>query len=187
MTTTYQDFKFTTTAAKKRTKWAWFLALGITFIGLGSIAIGNLVLATIATVYYVGILMTIAGVVQLFHAFSIRTLNGFFFWLLGCVLYLAAGVMTLMNPLLASFVLTLLLGLLAAASGLSRIWLSFHVKTRHGWGWIVASGVVTTLTGLVFLLGWPVNSLWLLGLVLAIDLIFQGCALVGLAAKLRTA
>jgi uncharacterized membrane protein HdeD (DUF308 family) len=107
MTSTYQGIKFTTPAAKMRAKWAWFLALGITFIGLGAIAIGNLVLATIVTVYYVGMLMTIAGAVQLFHAFSIRTLNGFFFWLFGCVLYLVAGIMTLMNPLLASFVLTL--------------------------------------------------------------------------------
>jgi uncharacterized membrane protein HdeD (DUF308 family) len=79
------------------------------------------------------------------------------------------------------------LGLLAASSGLSRIWLSLHARARHGWGWIAASGMVTILTGLVFLLGWPVDSLWLLGLVLAIDLIFQGCALLGLAARLRTA
>lgn len=49
----------------------------------------------------------------------------------------------------------------------------------------MASGVLTTLVGIIFLLGWPVNSLWLLGVVLAIDLIFHGVSeiLFGLALK----
>lgn len=168
-------------------KWAWFLALGIVFIGLGGIAIGNLVLATLVTVYYIGLLMIIAGAAQFLHAFGVRIMDGFFFWLLGSLLYFMAGIAALVNPLLASFVLTLLLGLLAAASGLSRIWVGLHAKARHGWGCIVASGVVTTIAGTIFLLGWPADSVWLLGMVLSIDLIAQGCAMVGLAARLRLA
>ena len=39
---------------------------------------------------------------------------------------------------------------------------------------LVAAGVVTVIAGLILASGWPVNSLWLLGLFLAIDLIFQG-------------
>ncbi|RUV11409.1 HdeD family acid-resistance protein, partial [Mesorhizobium sp. M5C.F.Ca.IN.020.32.2.1] len=39
--------------------------------------------------------------------------------------------------------------------------------------------------GLVIAMGWPVNSVWVLGLFLAVDLIFQGWAFiaVGLALK----
>jgi uncharacterized membrane protein HdeD (DUF308 family) len=68
-----------------------------------------------------------------------------------------------------------------------RLWLGFQAQSEHGWGWIIASGIVTTLAGLIFVLGWPVNSLWLLGLVLSIDLVFQGLTLIGLSLRLRTA
>ncbi|KRE89006.1 hypothetical protein ASG87_05500 [Frateuria sp. Soil773] len=187
MTTASQHPESMSAAARMRARWAWLFALGIVLIGLGILAFANMVLATIATVYYVGLLMTVAGAIQLLHAIGARNLGGFFYWLSGCVLYLVAGITALMNPLLASFILTLLLGLFAAASGLSRIWLGFRAKARHGWGWIVASGLVTAIVGLIFIFGWPVNSLWLLGMVLAVDLSFQGCALAGLAIRLRTA
>jgi uncharacterized membrane protein HdeD (DUF308 family) len=48
-----------------------------------------------------------------------------------------------------------------------------------------ASGVITTLAGIVVALGWPVNTLWLLGRVLAIDLIFQGVAAIAFGLALR--
>lgn len=89
------------------------------------------------------------------------------------------------NPVLASSVLTLLLALSTAASGIVRIWLGAGTMPERGWGWIVASGVLSTVVGLIFLIGWPVDSAWLLGLVLCIDLIFQGCALVGLGLRAR--
>lgn len=38
------------------------------------------------------------------------------------------------------------------------------MKPVKGWRWIVASGVITALAGFVIALGWPVNSLWILGL-----------------------
>jgi uncharacterized membrane protein HdeD (DUF308 family) len=172
--------------AEVRTKWVWFVLLGIAFIVLGGIAVSNLLLATIATVYYVGALMAAAGVMQIIQSFRVQTWRGFLLWMLSGLLYAAAGVMTFMNPLLASAIFTLMLALLAIAAGVVRLWLGFHARAEHGWGWIIASGAVTAIAGLIFLLGGPVNSLWLLGLLLAIDLVFQGCALIGLGLRLRT-
>lgn len=154
---------------------------------MGAIALGNLFLATIATVYYVGTVMAVAGVVQIIQSFRVRTWGGFLLWLLSGVLYAAAGVTTFSNPLMASFVITLLLALFIAAAGISRLWLGFRTRPQHGWGWIVASGVVTISAGLIFTLAWPINSLWLLGLVLSADLIFQGCAFIGLSLRFRAA
>lgn len=51
----------------------------------------------------------------------------------------------------------------------------------RGSGWIIFGGVITALAGLVIALGWPVNSLWILGLFLAIDLTMQGWALIAVA------
>jgi len=187
MTNAYQTSILPEALAEERAKRGWFLVLGIIFVVLGAVAVSNLLYATIVTVFYVGLLMIVAGVAQIVQSLRIKTWGGFFLWLLSGLLYAGAGVIAFANPLLASAILTLLLALLTIASGLMRLWLGFQAQSEHGWGWIIASGIVTTLAGLIFVLGWPVNSLWLLGLVLSIDLVFQGLTLIGLGLRLRTA
>ena len=78
-----------------------------------------------------------------------------------------------------------MLAIMLIASGIFRIVAGFQYRPLPGWGWLVASGVVTSLAGLVFLLGWPVNSLYLLGLILAFDLLFQGASAIALGFSLR--
>ena len=71
------------------------------------------------------------------------------------------------------------------ASGLLRAWIGYQHWSEKGSGWIVAAGVITALAGLVIAMGWPVNSLWVLGIFLAIDMVFQGWTFIafGLALK----
>lgn len=168
-----------------RQKWGWFVALGAFLILLGSVAMINLTATTIATVVYLGVLMLVGGALQAAQAFRIKTWSGFGWWLLSGILYSIAGITALANPLFASFVLTLLLALFTLSAGISRIVVGLRTKPDNGWTVHVASGAVSTLVGTVFLLGWPVNSLWLLGLLLSVDLIFQGlmCAVFGIRLK----
>lgn len=173
--------------ATLRAGWGWFVALGLAFITLGLIASSHLLLATIVTVYYIGALMVLAGVLQVAQSFQLKQWGGFLLWLASGILYAAAGIMAFLNPALASSALTLLLALFTAASGIARTWLGAGGMSEPGWGWVVASGVLSTIVGLTLLLGWPVNSSWVLGLVLAVDLIFQGCAMLAAGLRLRSA
>lgn len=168
-----------------RAKWGWFVALGVLLLIFGVIAFGNLFIATVASVYVVGAMMLVSGIIEIAHAFGVKSWGNFFWWLLSGLLYAVAGFLAFYNPLLASAVLTFLLAVSLVASGILRLWVGFKNRQASGWGWIVAAGVVTTLAGLVIALGWPVNSLWVLGLFLAIDLIFQGWTFIafGLALK----
>lgn len=170
---------------KARDKWGWFVALGVLLLVLGGIAFGNLAVATAASVFFVGAMMLTAGIIEIIHAFGVRTWERFFFWFLSGLLYAVAGFFAFYNPLMASSVLTLLLAVALVASGALRVAFAMSHKTAKNWGWIVAAGVVTALAGLVIAIGWPLNSLWVLGMFLAIDLIFQGWAFVafGLALK----
>ncbi|MEO9337357.1 HdeD family acid-resistance protein [Mesorhizobium sp. SB112] len=170
-----------------RSKWGWFIALGVLLLIFGGVAFANLIVATVASVYFVGSLMLIGGVLQIFHAFGVKSWSSFFWWFLGGILYAVAGVLAFSNPLLASAVLTFLLAVSLIANGILRVWTGLKVKPSSGWGWLVAAGVITALAGLVIAMGWPVNSLWILGLFLAIDLIFQGWAFIafGLALKAK--
>ena len=49
------------------------------------------------------------------------------------------------------------------------------------------SGLVTFILGVIIIASWPVNSRYVLGLFLAIDLVIYGVALLGLAFQLRLA
>ncbi len=170
-----------------RAKWGWFVALGVLLLVLGVIAFANLFAATVVSVLYVGMVMIIGGVLEIVHAFQVKRWGGFFFWLISGLIYGAAGVIVFYNPLLAAAALTLLLAVSLIVSGAIRAGSSFQLRPQPGWGWIMASGVVTFLAGLVFLIGWPVNTLWLLGIVLAVDLTFQGVSAIACGLALRSA
>ncbi|HUL91001.1 MAG TPA: HdeD family acid-resistance protein [Burkholderiales bacterium] len=165
--------------------WGWFVALGVLFIVLGAIAFSNLPAATTASVYAVGVLMLIGAISQLAGAFYARSWSGFGLLLLSALLYGAAGAIVIANPMLGAWVLTLMLGASLIASGVMRIWWSLALRELPGWGWITASGVVTLLAGIVFVAGWPTNSVYLLGMVLAVDLAFQGAMTIGCGFALK--
>ena len=168
-----------------RAKWGWFVALGVVMLIAGIIAMANLFVATVVSVLYVGALMLVSGIFQIVHAFGVKSWGRFAWWLASGILYAAAGIVAFMNPILASSVLTLLLAATLLAAGVIRIWVGFESKPNANWGWIVAAGVVTTLAGLIIAIGWPVNSLFVLGIFLAFDLIFQGATLTAFGFALK--
>jgi uncharacterized membrane protein HdeD (DUF308 family) len=171
--------------SEMRAKWGWFVALGILMIVAGLIAMGNLVLGTVVSVLYVGAMMAVAGVGEIFHAFQVKGWGAFLFWLLSGLLYLAAGIIAFMNPLLAAAWLTLLLGIALIVAGVFRGIAAWHARPHAGWGWLAFSSFVSLLLGIEIVIRWPVNSLWILGLFLGIDLIFNGVAVLMLGMRLK--
>lgn len=168
--------------------WAGSVALGAALIGLAVIAASDLYTATIPTLRVVGIVMLIASVAQTGHALSVRGLvspGGFLAWLSSALLYGVAGWLAFTNPSLAAAAWTLLLAFALTVSGSTRIWWGFWLRVLPGWGSIAASGAITSLAGIVFLLGWPQDALWLLGRVLAVDLAFQGAMAIAFGLALR--
>src|SRR5260221_14365918 len=103
-----------------RCKWSWIVALGIVYMVAGFIALGSVVMATVGSVFVVGIMMLIAGVAEVIHAFQVKSWGKFLFWLLLGGLYIVAGFATFENPLLAAALLTLVLGVALVASGIMR-------------------------------------------------------------------
>jgi uncharacterized membrane protein HdeD (DUF308 family) len=130
--------------------------------------------------------MAVGGIAEIIHAFTVTSWSGFFFWLLSGLLYAIAGFIAFTNPLLAAMVLTLILAVSLLVSGVSRIVGGFRIRPESGWAWIVASGVATAIVGLLLTIGWPLNTLWLLGLVLGLDLIFQGVASIAFGLSVKT-
>jgi uncharacterized membrane protein HdeD (DUF308 family) len=92
------------------------------------------------------------------------------------LLYLALGIVLLVDPLSNQLFLTWALGLILAASGCLRVYLGFA-----NFSTLVVSGIVGLIAGAVILSGWPISGLWAMGFLIGLDLIFHGLAWIAYA------
>jgi uncharacterized membrane protein HdeD (DUF308 family) len=168
-----------------RSRWRWLLGAGMVLVLIALVALSNLLLATVVSVLFVGVTMLLAGAAHIVFAFQMKRWGQTVGLLVVGVLYVAAGVMTFWNPVLASTFLTLLMALSMLVAGIVRTAAGLAIRPASGWLWLAAAGAATVLVALVILVGWPVNSLWIIGALLAIDVMVTGCALSALALALR--
>jgi uncharacterized membrane protein HdeD (DUF308 family) len=171
-----------------RSSWVWFLVLGIAMVALGTFAIGYACLAniTVAATWLFGFLMIAGGIAEIINAFHAGRWSGTLVHLLLGVLYAVVGLMIVDQPETAAVQLTLIIALFLIVSGIFRM--VFAISERFtGWGWVLLNGGVTLLLGMMIYKQWPLSSLWVIGLFIGIDLIFNGWAWIMLAIGLRTA
>jgi len=168
--------------------WGWILALGILFIILGTVGLGMSVTLTLATVLFFGVLLLIGGIFQIIDAFKCKGWKGTLLHVLIGLLYVAAGIVLITRPLAGSVVLTFMLGFTFAAIGIMRIVIGFQLKgAGMNWGWIVFAGIASLVLGAMVLLKWPSSALWVIGLLIAIEMIIQGWSHVLVALTARAA
>jgi uncharacterized membrane protein HdeD (DUF308 family) len=173
-----------------RAKWGWIVALGIIFMIAGVIALGSVVMATVSAVLIVGIMMIMAGVAEIIAAFNVKDWGKFALWMLLGLLYVAAGVICIVDPLAAAVILTLMVGAALVVGGILRMVLAWNMREAgKPWGWVVVSGIISLLLGLMIIAQWPYSGVYVLGIFLGIDLIFIGSSwlAIGLALRQRTA
>ncbi|MGQ3671298.1 HdeD family acid-resistance protein [Xanthobacter sp. TB0136] len=157
-----------------RAKWGWFVALGIVFVLLGFFALGHVLISSIATALYVGAFILVAGAAQVIHAFRVQGWSSFLFWLLCGVLYIIAGGLILYQPLMGATIITIFIGAALAVEGVFRIFAAFASRGGSGWGWVFLSGLITLALGCMIIARWPVDSVYVLGIFLGVDLVFAG-------------
>jgi uncharacterized membrane protein HdeD (DUF308 family) len=168
-----------------RRRWWLFFAFGLISMFIGILAISSSFIVTWASVVFFGALLLVAGITEVIHAVMVRNLKGFALHLLTAALYLVAGLFMLEDPVRAAGVLTLLIAAYFLVGGLLRVLVSLVVRFCS-WQWVVLNGVVDLILGVMILNRWPGSSLWVIGLFVGIDLIFQGWSWVILALDVRT-
>lgn len=158
----------------------WFLILGIVLIVIGTIAIGSAELMTMVSVLLFGWLLIFAGLFEIIHSFARRAWGGFFINLMGGLLYGVTGLLMISHPGIAAITLTLLIALLFIVAGTFRIFVAFSTPIHHR-GWLILNGAISLILGFCIMDSWPVSGLWVIGLFLGIDMIFDGWTEVMLA------
>jgi len=169
-----------------RSKWGWIVGFGVFSVIAGFIALGSgVMLATATAVLIIGFMMLMAGVVEIVAAFNAKDWGHRILWLLLGALYVFAGFVCIQNPFQAATLLTLMLGIALIVVGLLRVFLATRMKQGTPWGWVVVSGIISFLLGLMIVAKWPISSAYVLGIFLGVDLIFMGTGwiTIGLALK----
>ncbi|WP_295389279.1 HdeD family acid-resistance protein [uncultured Thiodictyon sp.] len=167
--------------------WGWLLALGLSSIALGTLGLYMTFAMTVITVLVFGVLILAAGIFQLVHAFTCISWKSVLWHVLIALLYVAAGVDIMVDPVRASAILTLVLAGLLIAVGVLRGLMAFQLRAAHGWFWPLLSGLVSIGLGAMIIAQWPISGLWVIGLFVAIELLFNGWSYVFIALAARRA
>lgn len=167
---------------KKRS--GWFLALGVLLVVLGAVSLGAATFMTLASVVLFGALMIVVGILQTLIGLAFRRWGGFFVGLLAGMLSLTVGFLMVAHPGATAIALTLLIVVFLIFGGAFRIVLAIAVPFPNR-AWMFLHGIINLVLGLIIWHDWPVSGLWVIGLFIGIDMIFNGWSLImlGLAAK----
>ncbi len=165
-------------------EWVWFLALGIGLVVISMIALGAAFWVTMGAVAVFGVLLVIAGIAQTVSAFWSPRWRGLLVHMLTGILYLVVGYIVVDNPLESAVALTLLIASFLIVMGVFRIVVAL-LERFHNWGWCLLSGCVSGLLGILILKQWPSSGVWVIGLFLGIEMLFNGVAWIMMADTLR--
>jgi uncharacterized membrane protein HdeD (DUF308 family) len=171
------------------THWQLFLTEGVILVILGCLAIIVPQIATIAAAVLIGWLILLSGIVGLVATFRMRSAPGFGWSLISAILGIVAGIVLLRWPLSGAFSLTLILTAFLAVEGVASIFFALeHKRELSGrWGFMLISGIVDlVLAGMIFA-GLPGTAVWAIGLLIGINMVFGGSALISMALHARNA
>lgn len=163
----------------------WFIALGVVFIIGGVFAIAMPYIASFAVTLAVGWALIFIGILDLIQSWSTKAWGGFIWQVLIGLIVLVGGIAILVEPIVAAVTLTLLLGAIFIAKGIVQLVLGFQYRPNANWGWIVAAGVLSAILGLLIVMQWPWSSIWVLGTLAGISLIFSGWSYIMIAMAAR--
>jgi uncharacterized membrane protein HdeD (DUF308 family) len=167
--------------------WRLFLLEGVVLLILGALAIVVPPIATIAVEILIGWLLLLSGIVGLIATVRMRSAPGFGWSLLSAILAIVAGVVLLRWPLSGALSLTLILTAFLTIEGVASIFYALeHKRELSGrWGAMLFSGIVDLiLAGMIFA-GLPAAAAWAIGLLIGINMVFGGVALIAMALHAR--
>ncbi|HEX3338238.1 MAG TPA: HdeD family acid-resistance protein [Pseudolabrys sp.] len=173
--------------AALREHWVLFLVEGVVLLVLGATAVVLPPIATLAVTILLGWLFLVSGILGLITTFWMRHAPGFWWSLLSAVLGIVVGAVLLASPLTGAFSLTLVLVAFFLVEGAVSIMFALdHKRELSGqWGWMLVSGIIDLGLAIMIFAGLPSTAAWAVGLLVGINMIFGGTALIAMALHAR--
>ncbi len=167
--------------------WGWLMALGISLLMLGMMAVAVPFIPGIGLVLVIGIILIAGGLAHLFHLPQCIGGKGFGIELLSGVVYLVLGGIIVTKPGAGLLGLTIIISALIFIEGIVQIIVALGLRPLERWGWTLASGIISVILALIIWSGWPISAAWLIGTLIGVALIFKGWAAINIAVMLKNA
>jgi len=170
-----------------RAHWHLYVFQGVLMIILGVLAVAAPAFATLTVDIYVGWLFLISGVLGLIAMFSARNVPGFLWTLVTALLSIVVGGVLLWKPVEGALSLTIVLTAFFIVEGLFQTAAAFTYRGAipSRWGWLLASGLADLALAAIIVAGWPGTAAWVLGLLVGVNLLTTGWAVVMVALGAR--
>jgi len=170
-----------------RSKWAWFLAVGVVLIVCGAVAVALPALSTIAASTVLGVVLVICGVVKIVEALQVKEWAGCVWQLLVGSVEMVGGILIYLNPMKGALAISLLIAIVFLIQGAIQITLAFKVRPQGGWGWLFASGLIAFTVTAAMVIKVRYTSIYTPGTLAGIALLVAGFAYVIIALSNRRA
>lgn len=158
--------------------WKALLFEGIIFILLGVFALAHPFLVAMSLDLIIGSILLIAGIVQGYRALRSLKDPRATTLLIGAGFALVAGLLLLTYPLTGLLTLTLILTGFFLFDGVAKMVNAMQFRPLRGWGWLFFSGMLSFILAILILTGLPTTAIWILGIYVAIYLLFLGFSLI---------
>lgn len=159
------------------------LTAGILLFILGIIGLVVPRAMSLATSLFLAWLLLIGGALWSYHTWnSFR--SSFIDWLKPALL-LISGALMLFYPASGVAAIGMLLAFYLLLDSFSSFAMASELRPLPGWGWMIFNAIITLSLALLFLIGWPATSIYLVGIYIAISLIFDGAVLIAIGWAMR--
>lgn len=158
-----------------------WIIMGLLAVIGGVFALANPFAASLAATVIAGWVFVFTGIVQAVAGFRAEGAGAKIWSILLGLLAIFVGVTVLGHPLKGMVALTTVVAIMFLASGIAKIVLSFSLEDRRFFWMILISGIASTVLGLVIFANFPVSAATSLGLLLGINLLFDGISALALA------
>jgi uncharacterized membrane protein HdeD (DUF308 family) len=166
-------------------KWGWFVALGLVLILAGVFALGDVVAVTLVSVIFIGAMLLVGGIFQIVQAFMTKQWSGFLLNLFVGLLYVIGGFLIMQEPVHGSFIITLLLLAAILMGGITRIMIALRHRELSGWWLMLLGGIISVILAIILYASLPWSGLWVLGTLIAIELLIHGFTWLQVGLSLR--
>ncbi len=151
---------------------------GVVLVIMGTLALLSPLVAGLSITIFVGVLLTIGGIVRCILAFDASAFGRGILTFVGGILMTIAGLYMMSQPVAGLASITLILVAYLVVAGLLEVVAALQIRPAEGWGWELFNGIVTLLLGLMLWRQFPLSGAWAVGILFGIKMIFNGWALV---------
>ena len=166
-----------------------YLAEGVILVILGLLAVLVPPIASLAVAIFLGWLFLVSGGVGLATTFLTRGAPGFWWSLLSAVLAIIVGGLLIASPVTGVLSLTYVLIVFFLVEGIATIMYAVEHRGQYPgrWGWMLVSGIIDVILALIIVMGLHGTAAWAIGLLVGVNMVFGGIALISLALYARAA